>query len=91
MTDKLRDIKDRRPNKSLIEQIEKILSQAKSGEIRTMAYVVGFDDDGTGQGWIMDGRTSHRRVLGELTMLTHEYTTNLGLRDGDSVLSEALE
>lgn len=86
----LKDIKDRRPNPGLVSILEDLLERAKSGEVRTAAYVVGYDDDSTSQGWAMDGRTSHRRILGELTLLTHEYTTNIGLRDGDSVLSQAL-
>lgn len=87
----LSDIKDRTPNPRLVAVIEQLLAEAQSGEIRTLVYVVGFDDDGTGQGWAIDERTSYKPVLGELTMLAHEYATNIGLRDGDSVLCHALE
>lgn len=87
---KLLDIKDRAVNKSLIDQIEKMLSQAKSGELRSIFYVKGWDNDNVSHGWCMDSRNNRRMILAEMVMATHDMTVNIELQDKDSVLTYAL-
>ena len=87
----LSDIKDRSPNPDLIKRFEHLLEQAKSGEIRSAVYVVSFDDQEMAHGWAIDKRCSKRKVLSELLITQHEWITNIGLMEGDSCLSHALE
>ena len=88
---KLVDIKDKAPNKALIEQLEQHLKDAKSGEIRTMLSITGWDDDSWSHSWAIDDRNSKRRLLGELSMLCFDIHTNTAFADEDSVLSRAFD
>jgi len=84
------DIKDRAPNKELVVQLESFLKQAKSGEIRSMITVIGWNDDCVTTGWVYDNRSSPRRLLAQLVMTQHDFIVNIGLHEGDTVLSNAL-
>jgi len=41
--------------------------------------------------WSIDDRTSKRRQLAEIVFTQHEYMTNMGLLEGDSILHQALK
>lgn len=85
----VRDIKDRTPNRHLVERLEAMLEQAKSGELRTLLYVSGFSDDYFGHSWVIDDRNSTLRMVGATTLFFNEVLTNEQFRDSDSVLSQA--
>lgn len=85
------DIKDRSPNQHTITHLEGLLEKAKAGELRTIITVCAWDDDAVTHGWSLDARNSRRRMLAEIVMLQHDYTVNLGLEEGDSILSKAFE
>jgi len=85
------DIKDMTPNPKLIEMLESLLKKAKSGEIRTAVWMAGWDDDSVTHGWALDARSSSRRILAEMVLLTNDFTVNIGLLDDDSVLSRAFK
>lgn len=87
----LREIKDRTPNQSTIDMLETMLANAKSGELRTIVVVSGWDDDAWTHSWSIDARGSSRRLIGELTMLHFDMVTNQAFRDGDTVLNRAFE
>ena len=87
----INDIKDRSPNKDTIAQLESMLADARSGELRTIIALTGWDDDSWTHTWSMDYRNTRLRMIGALTMLGHEISTNQSLSDGDSVLSMALD
>jgi len=85
------DIKDMEPNHKLIEQLEMILEDAKSGELRTLVWMSGWASDAVTHGWAVDHRSSQRRILAEMVLLTSDFTVNIGLLDDDSVLSRAFK
>jgi hypothetical protein len=87
----LHDIKDRTPNQALIENLEKLLEDAKSGELRSVIWISGWDEDAVTHGWAVDWRNSPRRMLSELVMLQHDYIVNIGFKEGDTVLSKAFD
>lgn len=86
----IEDIKDRTPNQDTIVLLESLIKQAKSGEIRSLFYIIGNDEDGVNHGWSMDGRNSYRRLLAEMVMAQHDFVVNLEFTEQDSVLVDAL-
>lgn len=56
------------PNPELIEDVEKLLELARSGEISSIAYVTLFYDDLTSYRWV--GRMT-RGVIGALELVKH--------------------
>lgn len=86
----LRDIKDKSPNQAAVDLLEKALAQAKSGELRSCVLVEEFDDGSTNHHWSIDKRSYRRMILAEIVMAQHDFTVNIELGDGDSVLAEAL-
>ena len=87
---KLTEIKDRKPNKDTIDMLEKALAQAKSGELRTIVLLKGWDDDKFSDHWVLDNRSSRYKMLGAFSYLHHELLTNTGLEFGDSILANSL-
>lgn len=85
------NIKDEAPNQDLIRNLEKALEWAREGRLRTAISVYGWDDDAWTHGWVIDRRTSRRRMIGELTMVHFDILTNQALEDGDTVLSAAFD
>jgi len=86
----LSDIKDRTPNQNTINSIRKLLEQAESGELRSLFYVAGLDDDRVCHGWSLDCRSGRRMMLAEMIMSQHDFVVNLELQERDSILAEAL-
>ena len=87
----LKDIKDKAPNEHLISSIENLLKRAKSGEVRSLFYVAGWDDDGVSHGWQLDHRTRRRPMLSEMVMAQHDFVINIELTERDSILAINLE
>jgi len=85
------DIKDRAPNADLIDFLEKKLEQAKSGELRSVVCITGYDDDTWSNSWALDIRNGTRRMLGEMSMLHFDMLTNIAIKDGDTCISRALD
>ena len=85
------DIKDKTPNQELISQLESLLERAKSGDIRTIITVCGWNDDSVTHGWAIDSRNTRRRLIAELTMLQHEFIINQMLGEEGTILSEAFD
>ena len=83
----IEDIKDRKPNPDTIRILERLLDEAKRGEVRTIVYICGYDDDSWGNGWVVDSRNTARRMIGELTMLHFDFIANQSLQDDNTVLS----
>jgi len=90
MTD-ISDITDNSPNPELINHLEDMLSQAKSGELRSLFYVKGWDNDGVSEGWSMDPRSTGVRFLGGLTLAVADFTMTKILVDQDSAFRKTTE
>lgn len=88
---KIEDIKDKTPNPNVIRQIEKMLEDAKAGNIRSLVTIAGWDDDSWTHAWALDRRNTRLRMIGQIATLQHEALTNEALFDKDSVLSQALD
>jgi hypothetical protein len=86
----LRNIKDMTPNQETIRMLEAALEQARSGELRSVVIVKGWGRGGVCHCWSLDKRNYWRLLLAEIVMMQHDFTVNIELRDGDSVLSGAL-
>lgn len=67
---KLSVIKDE-PNNELIEQLEHLLKEAKSGELQAIFYAASWNDNGTSHGWTSHKR-NHKRIMGELHQMLHD-------------------
>jgi hypothetical protein len=87
----LRDIKDRAPNKDLINNLESMLRDAKSGEIRSAVCICGWDNDSVSHNWVLDERNTRRRILSEIALLQHDFIVNIGFEEGNTVLFRAFE
>lgn len=87
----IKEITDRTPNPETVSMLERMLEMAKSGELRTVIVIRGFDTDGVSHCWSKDHRNSDRRLLSELAITQHEFITSIGLREGDSILAEELD
>lgn len=87
----LSDAKDRSPNQGLVEALERLLCEAKSGEIRSFVGVVSFDCGGVSRLWQIDARSSMRLMLAELVMMQNDLIDNIGIEEGDSVLAQNLD
>ena len=85
------DIKDNSPNPILVERLKLMLAQAESGELRSLFYVCGFDDDGVGHSWSMDRRTTRYRFLGAVTAGISDFTINRLAGQQDSAFVSILE
>jgi len=85
------NIKDKTPNPSVIRQLEKMLEDAKAGEIRSIVTIAGWDDDSWTHAWALDKRNTRLRMIGQIATLQHEALTNESLFDEYSILSQALE
>ena len=88
---KLRDVKDRTPNQDLINNLESMLRDAMTGEIRTVLCICGWDDDSVTHSWALDERNSRRKILSEIVLLQHDFVTNIGFEECNTILSKAFE
>lgn len=86
----IKDIKDKTPNDDLVRHIEGLLKYAKSGEMRTLVYAMGWDDDSVTSSWVIDKRTGSRRIVGEIEVLKSNVVTLINLQDPESILSKGL-
>ena len=59
------------PNTLLIERIEDLLEQAKSGELVGLAYVCQWKGDTVSNGWQLS-RMNARRLIGEIEFMKLE-------------------
>lgn len=59
------------PCKELIEQLEWMLKEAKSGELQAIFYAASWNDNSTSHGWTAFKR-NRKRVMGELFQMMHE-------------------
>jgi len=90
MTAQLHDIKDKIPNPATVAALERLLEQARQGEVRTIAYILGYDDDAFTHGWVIDARSSPRRLLGQSALLNFDLLTDVAIRDGDTRFAGAV-
>ena len=65
------------PNETVIAHIEKLLTHAKSGALRSMVEVVEWDDGSVGNGVCLSKHAQQRRMLGELQVLIVKWATDL--------------
>lgn len=86
----LKDIKDKTPNHDLINHLEAMLAEAKSGEIRSIIYIVEWNDGNTNNSWTIDERTARKPLLAELTLLHHDFTVSIEFADKSSMFCKAL-
>jgi len=87
----LRNIKDTSPNKKLISQIEDMLQDAKDGDLRSMFYVKGWNDDRMSAGWSVDQRTCGYRMIGAVTTNAADFTMTNILADHSSAFRKTLD
>jgi hypothetical protein len=58
--------------------LEKLLEEAKAGEIRSFAYAAAKIGSETGTGWVMDPNGSDTHVLcSAIATVQHRFMTNL--------------
>ena len=85
----LHDAKDREPNGKLIGDLETLLGFARSGRLRSMICIAGWDDDSVSHTWAIDPRSGERRMLGGLVVAQHDFTMAILLNDDESEIRKA--
>lgn len=80
---KIVDIKPK-VNHTLIESLEKLLTDAYAGEVQGVAYVTSYENGNTGNGWVgIDDNVIP--VIGEVEILKLELINNfVEMRDEHS-------
>lgn len=58
---------EKKPEKSLIEHLENLLKEAKSGELQEFAYVCSYKGNSVNHGWTK--LTNNRRIVGEIEFM----------------------
>lgn len=74
------------PNADLIEALEDLLTQAKTGELQGLIYICSYNDSMVSHGWTLSTVRNHMRLLGAVSFLNNEMLTNEAFRDEDSVI-----
>lgn len=67
----LAELNVRRPNQDTIRHLEKLLEQARSGELTGLAYVAIWHGYSVNSSWVTVPFTHLRTVVGELHFLTN--------------------
>lgn len=80
---KISDVKDRSPNQNLILELNNLLKEAESGEVRSVIYVASYEDQGTKNGWAIDPRSHRKILLAELVLLQNDFAVDI---DGNSII-----
>ncbi len=88
MSADIRNVKDCAPNEATIRHCEKLLELAKSGRLRSMLIVMGWDDDAISHCWSMDKRNGRRRFLGGIELAKFDFLTDTAAGDSDFRLSQ---
>lgn len=60
---------EKKPEKSVIDQLEALLVEAKSGELQELCYVCGYKEGGVNHGW--SKLVNNRRLVGEIEFMKH--------------------
>lgn len=59
------------PNAALVEWLEKLLVDARTGELQGVAAVCEWKDGAVGDGWCVSGNQRYR-MLGALSVMHHK-------------------
>jgi len=70
------------PNEALIEELERHLADAKSGELQAMGFITVYANS-SGAGWVGTSRGDLVQVLGEGQILTNRLSTAIHRSDED--------
>lgn len=65
------------PNDTLIEHLERLLDDAKRGELLGIAYVTAYKGDSVANGWVL-GPFGPRRLVGEIEYMNHQIIAKSG-------------
>ena len=65
------------PEPLVVERLEMLLEQAKAGEIRSMAYVVGYAETVTAGGFCIKYQSEAIYAIGEMERLKKRLLENL--------------
>jgi len=84
------DIKDNTPNVELIEQLERMLEKAKSGEVRAWVSVFEWSDASVSHGWVFEAYSKKRTMVGAMAECQFAVLTQLQLGQNDSPLYKAV-
>lgn len=85
------DITNTPSNPMLVNDLERLLEEAKSGELQGIAYICSYNDQCVSHGWALNTIRNHMRLLGASTFLHNEIVTNESFRDENSVLNQNFE
>jgi len=80
----IKDIKDNSPNEAVVKALRGLLADAEKGELRTIFYVCGWEQDGVSTGWQRDERTTANRFIGGLVRGVMDFITATNLADTGS-------
>ena len=61
---------EKKPEKSVIEHLEALMAQAKSGELQELIYICGYKEGSVNHGW--SRLRNNRRLVGEMEFMKHQ-------------------
>ncbi len=88
---KIHDIKDNTPNTFLIELLESMLEDAKSGRLRSLFCVTGWGNDSTDHGWSMDDRNNPVKFVGAVVLGMQDFSISRLNTDSRSSFRRIIE
>ncbi len=84
------DIKDMTPTPETIAMLERLLEEAKSGQLRTVVAICGYASDEWTNNWSIDPRNTRRRLVGQFSLMHFYLLTNTAAANRHSELSKVL-
>ncbi len=76
------------PNEILVETLERLLAEAKDGELQTAFIGCGYWPELVNSAWAIGTGCSTRRLIGEIEIAKQEMVARLQAQDESSVFSD---
>jgi len=85
------NIKKNEPNPKLIEELEKYLEDAKSGELRSLFCVAENSSGETYRSWAMSWSTDKRKVYSEIAIAQLEFSIDMAMDYNSPILKKLVD
>ena len=71
------------PNEGLVKVLETLLSQAKTGEIKSIVYAVSWENSDVAGGWAIGRQGEIAALMGQIDLTKQEIILKEMIRQGD--------
>jgi len=76
------------PNENLVKALERLLEQAKDGEIQSIIYAIRWDNSDVGGGWQLSPNYGIASLFGQLDITKQEIGLKYLISNGDFTLED---